>query len=238
MHQIVLQSIPGYVVHESVFKDAVEAEKARYEALFLFEQRLKTRGFSLVAGVDEAGRGPLAGPVVAGAVILPEAVELPGLNDSKVLSPNKRAYLAEQICAIALSWSVGVASVAEIDALNIRRASFLAMRRALEALRFKPDYVVVDGSPIPGLPLPQTGMVRGDARVAAVAAASIIAKVTRDRLMEEIHREFPQYGFSRHKGYPTREHFESLAKFGPTPHHRRTFGPVKSSLRGVELLND
>ncbi|HIE11995.1 MAG TPA: ribonuclease HII [Desulfotomaculum sp.] len=208
-----------------------EEEAARYAALFCVEKRLNRQGFHRIAGVDEAGRGPLAGPVVAGAVILPEAVYLPGLADSKVLSPKKRACLAEQIFATALTWSVGVASVAEIDALNIRCASFLAMHRALEALRFQPEYVVVDGSAIPDLPLPQTGIVRGDARVAAVAAASIIAKVTRDRLMEDIHREFPQYGFSRHKGYPTREHFESLARFGPTPHHRRSFGPVKSLLK-------
>ncbi|MEW6573678.1 MAG: ribonuclease HII [Bacillota bacterium] len=231
MHPQSFGCIPRHVFYEAVLKDATEAEKARYDTLFLLEQDLRTRGFSLVAGVDEAGRGPLAGPVVAGAVILPEAVDLPGLNDSKVLSVNKRAYLAEQICTVALTWSIGIASVAEIDALNIRRASFLAMRRALEALCVKPDYVIVDGSAIPGLPLPQTGMVRGDAQVAAVAAASIIAKVTRDRLMDEIHREFPQYGFCRHKGYPTREHFESLARFGPTPHHRRSFGPVKSLLQ-------
>lgn len=233
MYLQILADFPEVFFCEEIPRNTPEEEAARYAALFYFEQQLNKRGFQLIAGVDEAGRGPLAGPVVAGAVILPKAAHLPGLNDSKALSATKRARLAEQIRATALTWSVGVASVAEIDALNIRRASFLAMHRALEALRFKPDYVVVDGCAIPDLPLPQTGIVRGDARVAAVAAASIIAKVTRDQLMEEIHCEFPQYGFSRHKGYPTRKHLESLARFGPTSHHRRSFGPVKSCLRSL-----
>ena len=198
--------------------------------LYAYEEKLMRRGIELVAGVDEAGRGPLAGPVVAAAVILPAAVDLPGLNDSKALSVSKRTSLAEQIFTSALAWAVGTASVAEIDTLNIRQASFLAMRRALEGLRLKPEYVVVDGCPIPALPLPQKGVVRGDAQVAAVAAASIIAKVTRDRLMVELDRQFPQYGFCRHKGYPTPEHLAMLAKFGPSPLHRRSFAPVKNLL--------
>ncbi|MGQ9513037.1 ribonuclease HII [Thermodesulfitimonas sp.] len=208
-------------------------EKARYEALFLFERDLRRRGCTLIAGVDEAGRGPLAGPVVAAAVVLPEAVDLPGLNDSKLLSAAQRERLAAQICACARAWAVGLASVAEIDALNILQASFLAMRRALAGLTLQPDHVVVDGRPIPRLPLPQTGVVRGDAQVAVVAAASIIAKVTRDRLMVALDREFPQYGFARHKGYPTREHLAALRRYGPSPHHRRSFGPVKDLLGGT-----
>jgi ribonuclease HII len=209
-----------------------EREEARYAALFAFEQGLKARGFRLVAGVDEAGRGPLAGPVAAAAVILPEGADLPGLNDSKVVSAPRRAVLAEAIRAVAVTWSVGLASVAEIDTLNIRRASFLAMRRALAGLRPKPDHVIVDGSIIPELFLPQTGVVHGDALVAAVAAASIIAKVTRDKLMDELDAVFPHYGFCRNKGYPTPEHLEALQKYGPSPFHRRSFAPVKHLLEG------
>lgn len=221
------EDAPGFLC-----RGAPAKEKARYEALFLLEQDLRRRGCALIAGVDEAGRGPLAGPVVAAAVILPEEVDLPGLDDSKRLSAVQRERLAAAICTCARAWAVGLASVAEIDALNILQASFLAMRRALASLPCKPDHVVVDGRPIPRLPLPQTGVVRGDAQVAAVAAASIIAKVTRDRLMVALDREFPQYGFARHKGYPTREHLAMLQQYGPSPHHRRSFGPVKALLGG------
>ncbi len=213
-----------------IFLLDAEREKARYVALFAFEQELKLQGFRLVAGVDEAGRGPLAGPVAAAAVILPEDADLPGLNDSKVVPAPRRAALAEKIRAVAVAWSVGIASVAEIDALNIRRASFLAMRRALDGLRPMPDHVIVDGSIIPEFFLPQTGVVRGDALVAAVAAASIVAKVTRDRLMDELDAAFPCYGFCRNKGYPTPEHLEALQKYGPSPFHRRSFAPVKHLL--------
>ncbi|MEW6771357.1 MAG: ribonuclease HII [Bacillota bacterium] len=200
-------------------------------SLFHFEQELRKSGFSLIAGIDEVGRGPLAGPVVAAAVILPAAADLPGLNDSKALSEQKRVLLAEQIFASALAWAIGSATVAEIDTLNIRQASFLAMRRALVGLHLRPDCLVVDGHPIPALPLPQQAVVGGDAQVAAVAAASIIAKVTRDRLMLELDRRFPQYGFRRHKGYPTPEHLAMLARFGPTPFHRRSFTPVRELLQ-------
>jgi ribonuclease HII len=218
---------PGY---DPLWLAKTEREQARYTALFAFEQELKVRGFRLVAGVDEAGRGPLAGPVAAAAVILPEGADLPGLNDSKVVSAPRRALLAEAIRAVAVAWSVGLASVAEIDTLNIRRASFLAMRRALAGLRPKPDHVIVDGSVIPEFYLPQTGVVRGDALVAAVAAASIIAKVTRDQLMDQLDTVFPSYGFCRNKGYPTPEHLEALQKYGPSPFHRRSFTPVKHLL--------
>ncbi|MEW6171484.1 MAG: ribonuclease HII [Bacillota bacterium] len=212
---------------EAILKDPRKTEEERYAALFCFEKELKTLGFRLIAGVDEAGRGPLAGPVAAAAVILPEDARLPGLNDSKAISASRRAFLAERIRTLAVAWAVGMASAEEIDVLNIRQASFLAMRRALDGLAVKPDHVVVDGGAIPGFPLPQTGMVRGDARVAAVAAASIIAKVTRDGLMEELDDAFPAYGFRRHKGYPTPEHLEALRRFGPTPFHRKSFAPVK-----------
>ncbi|MEW6182580.1 MAG: ribonuclease HII [Bacillota bacterium] len=215
-----------HLYFEAVFKDP-RAEEERYAALFNFERELKSLGFRLVAGVDEVGRGPLAGPVAAAAVILPEDVQLTGLNDSKAVSASRRSFLAGRIRELAVAWAVDMASVEEIDALNIRQASFLAMRRALDGLAVKPDHVVVDGCAIPGFILPQTGMVRGDSRVAAVAAASIIAKVTRDGLMEELDEIYPAYGFRRNKGYPTPEHIEALRLFGPTPFHRKSFAPVK-----------
>uniref|UniRef100_A0A7C1FD02 Ribonuclease HII n=1 Tax=Ammonifex degensii TaxID=42838 RepID=A0A7C1FD02_9THEO len=221
---------PWLLLPRVACRPRLKGEETRYAALFLFEQELRKRGYTLIAGVDEAGRGPLAGPVVAAAVILPETVNLPGLNDSKALDAAQRERLAAQIRASARAWAVGLASVEEIDALNILQASFLAMRRAIAGLDLQPDHVVVDGRPIPHLPLPQTGVIRGDAQVAAVAAASIIAKVTRDRIMVALDREFPQYGFARHKGYPTREHLAMIEKYGPSPYHRRSFGPVKNLL--------
>ena len=177
----------------------------------------------LVCGVDEAGRGPLAGPVCAAAVILPEGWEPEGLNDSKKLSPQKREALYGEITARALAWSVAFASEKEIDEINILQATFLAMRRALEGLSVKPDFALVDGNRDPGLGLPTRCEVKGDGRYACIAAASVLAKVSRDRLMDEYDGVYPQYGFLRHKGYPTKAHYEALAQFGPCPIHRRSF---------------
>ena len=177
----------------------------------------------LVCGVDEAGRGPLAGPVCAAAVILPEGWEPEGLNDSKKLSPQKREALYGEITARALAWSVAFASEKEIDEINILQATFLAMRRALEGLSVKPDFALVDGNRDPGLGLPTRCEVKGDGRYACIAAASVLAKVSRDRLMDEYDGVYPQYGFLRHKGYPTKAHYEALAQFGPWPIHRRSF---------------
>lgn len=218
---------PEHLFNQAVLARNIQEEEVRYAALFVFERELRAKGFRLIAGVDEAGRGPLAGPVTAAAVILPEDVHLPGLNDSKLIPARKRAALAERICVLALAWAVGTASVTEIDSINIRQASFLAMRRALDGLPVKPDHIIVDGSAIPGFHLPQTGVIRGDAQIAAVAAASVLAKVVRDKMMEELDVMFPAYGFCRNKGYPTPEHLEALRKFGPTPFHRRSFAPVK-----------
>jgi ribonuclease HII len=183
----------------------------------------------LLAGVDEAGRGPLAGPVVAAAVILDELHPIRGLADSKVLAPRRRERLYEEIRARALCCSVASASVQEIDGLNILQATLLAMRRAVEGLRLPPHRVVVDGVHSPVLRMPVAALVRGDARLAAISAASILAKVERDRLCQELHVLFPEYGFATHKGYPTPEHLQALARHGPCECHRRSFAPVRAA---------
>jgi len=192
-----------------------------------YDQALRQEGISLVCGVDEAGRGPLAGPVCAAAVILPPDAELPGLNDSKKLSEKKREALFEPIKEIALGWGIGLASEAEIDEHNILQATFLAMRRAVEQLRqqsgLTPDLVLVDGNRDPGLLLPTQTVVKGDGTSAAIAAASILAKVTRDHLLLELDAQYPQYGFAKHKGYPTKDHYAALAQYGISPVHRRSF---------------
>lgn len=195
---------------------------------FAYEQAHLARGFSRIAGVDEAGRGPLAGPVVAAAVILHEGICPDGVADSKALSPTLRERLHEELVG-SCSWSVGIAGVDEIDSLNILRATHLAMRRALDGLGPSADFALVDGLPVPGLPVRHLAIVKGDARCLSIAAASIIAKVTRDRMMLALHEEFPQYGFDRHKGYGTPQHLRALAEHGPCPCHRRSFAPVRSS---------
>ncbi|MGE3771702.1 MAG: ribonuclease HII [Gammaproteobacteria bacterium] len=181
----------------------------------------------MIAGVDEAGRGPLAGPVVAAAVILDDARPLEGLADSKRLSPARRAALYECIAASALAVGVGRASVEEIDRLNIFRATLLAMERALAALALAPLRVVVDGTHTPRCACPAEAIVKGDATVPSIMAASIVAKVVRDRLMDELAREYPLYGFERHRGYGTPEHLAALGAHGPAPCHRRSFAPVR-----------
>ncbi len=180
----------------------------------------------LVAGVDEAGRGPLAGPVMAAAVILDELHPIAGLAASTVLSPLKRARLYDEIRAKALCCSVAQASVEEIDRLNILQATLLAMRRAVEGLRLKPIKVLVDGNRLPSLPMLAEAVVGGDAKVAAISAASILAKVSRDRWCQEFHQAYPQYGFDAHKGYGTAEHLAALRVHGPCAAHRRSFAPV------------
>lgn len=184
----------------------------------------------LVAGVDEAGRGPLAGPVVASAVILDDLHPIKGLADSKQLSAARREALYDQIRARALCCSVAQASVEEIDRLNILQATMLAMRRAVTGLRLKPVKVLVDGNRLPPLDVLAEAIVQGDAKVAAISAASILAKVTRDRLLDELHASHPQYGFDRHKGYGTAQHLEALRTHGPLPVHRRSFAPVARAL--------
>lgn len=182
------------------------------------------------AGTDEAGRGPLAGDVVAAAVILDPAAIPAGLDDSKKLSEKKRERLYEQILATALSCSIARASVAEIDQLNILQASMLAMHRAVTGLSLQPGFVYVDGNRLPRWHYASRAVVKGDSRVAAIAAASILAKVTRDRDMQAMDEAYPGYGFARHKGYPSAAHLEALATLGPCPIHRRSFGPVARQL--------
>ena len=185
----------------------------------------------LIAGVDEAGRGPLAGPVVAAAVILDERKLIPGLADSKILSPMRREQLYEQIYADALCCSIASASVEEIDRLNILQATMLAMRRAVLGLRLTPVKVLVDGNRIPVMQVLAEAIVKGDALVPSISAASILAKVYRDRWCAQVHLQFPQYGFDAHKGYGTQVHMAALREHGACPQHRRSFAPVAEVLK-------
>lgn len=184
----------------------------------------------LIAGVDEVGRGPLAGAVVAAAVILDPKQPIVGLNDSKKLSAKRREQLAVEIRAKALAWSLGRAEVEEIDTINILQATFLAMQRALEGLCIQPDLVKIDGNRCPNLPYQMQAIVGGDATVTEISAASILAKVTRDAELVELDKQYPQYGFAKHKGYGTAQHLAALAEFGATPQHRTSFAPVKKLL--------
>src|SRR5882762_3895671 len=207
------------------------SEGQRLHTLLRFEIELWAQGFALVAGVDEAGMAPLAGPVVAGAVILPKNYKLRGLNDSKkILDHETREELAAQIKRDAVCWSVGFAEVEEIDRINIYHAGLLAMQRALQGLACLPDFVLVDARRIPHCPSPQRGIIRGDALSASIAAASIIAKTTRDAHMLELDGLYAGYGFASHKGYPTPEHCRALKELGALPIHRRSFGRVREVL--------
>lgn len=192
----------------------------------------------LVCGIDEAGRGPLAGPVVAAAVVLAPERPIEGLRDSKQLSPAQRERLAESIRSRSLAWALGRAEAAEIDRLNILGATLLAMRRALEDLAVAPVRALVDGNRCPPLPCACEAIVRGDASVPAISAASILAKVARDAEMVALEAQWPGYGFAVHKGYPTRLHLAALARLGPSPVHRRSFGPVRRLLEGGGLVGE
>ena len=214
------------------------AEGQRLHNLLRFEIDLWAQGFNLIAGVDEAGMAPLAGPVVAGAVILPKNYKLKKLNDSKqILDGEVRDELAQQIKADALVWSVGIAEVEEIDTINIYHAGLLAMRRAVEGLRQQPDFILVDARRIPHCPTPQRGIIKGDALSMSIAAASIIAKTTRDAIMTELDSVLPGYNFATHKGYPTPEHCRCLKELGATGIHRRSFARVREAL-GLDPIQD
>ena len=195
---------------------------------------LHWRTVALVAGVDEAGRGPLAGPVVAAAVILDELKPIKHLGDSKVISPRRRERLFDEIRAQALACCIAEASVEEIDRLNILQATLLAMQRAVAGLRLAPRLVLVDGNRLPVLGMPAEAIVKGDARVPSISAASILAKVYRDRLCEALHEAHPAYGFARHKGYPTADHLAALQAHGACVAHRRSYAPVRAVLGGHE----
>ena len=191
--------------------------------LWEIEKTWADRGFHAICGIDEAGRGPLAGPVCAAAVILPEGLEIPGLNDSKKLTDKKRRELFPIIEEQALAYGIGWASQEEIDDINILQATFLAMSRAVEQLNIRPDLALVDGNRAPTLDLPVETVVKGDSLSASIAAASVLAKVSRDDVMLRKAEEYPGYGFEVHKGYGTKAHYEALRTFGPSPIHRRTF---------------
>ena len=195
--------------------------------MFGFELRLWDRGYNFIAGVDEAGRGPLAGPVVAGAVILDPDFDISGINDSKLLSESQRESLFERIIHHARCWSVEKADSLEIDDINILQATKLAMGRAIGQLEEKPDYVLVDGNQRLTIKYRHQTIVKGDSKSASIAAASIIAKVTRDRIMVNFHKKWPMYNFASHKGYATKEHCRAIARYGPCPIHRKTFSKVK-----------
>jgi len=215
------------------------SEGQRLHTLLRFEIELWTEGFSMVAGVDEAGMAPLAGPVVAGAVILPRNYKLRGLNDSKkILDAEKRDELAVQIKQDAVCWSAGFAEVEEIDKINIYHAGLLAMQRAVEGLNAQPDFILVDARKIPNCATPQRGIIRGDALSASIAAASIIAKTTRDAHMLEMDSLYSGYGFSSHKGYPTPEHCRALKELGALPIHRRSFARVRQALGLDPIQNE
>lgn len=213
---------------------ANRAEGQRLRHMLKFETELWAAGHALIAGVDEAGMAPLAGPVCAGAAILPRGYKLKGLDDSKkILDEAKREALAEAIKRDAVCWAVGWAQVEEIDTLNIYHAGLLAMRRAVEGLARAPDFVLVDARKIPGIPQPQRGIIKGDAQSLSIAAGAILAKTTRDRLMNELDAQHPGYGFASHKGYPTPVHLAALDRLGVLPFHRRSFAPVRKAL-GLE----
>lgn len=209
---------------------ANRAEGQRLRQLLRFETELWEQGHTHIAGTDEVGMGPLAGPVVAAAVILPHDFRPKGLNDSKQLDHEAHARYAAEVKAAAVAWALGTVEPEEIDRINIYRAGLLAMKRALEGLGVKPDYVLLDARTVKDLPLPQKGIVKGDARSLTIAAASVVAKHHRDGLMTELDAVYPGYGFAKHKGYSVPEHWAALKKLGPCAIHRRSFAPVRAVL--------
>ncbi len=209
-------------------RHATGAETRRQHKLLSFERELWAKGHLHVAGVDEVGVGPLIGPVVAGAAILPQDFRLDGLDDSKkIVDEERRDELAAEIKKDALAWSVAEATVEEIDRLNIYHAALLAMRRAVEGLSVAPHFVLVDARTVPGIPMPQMGIVKGDAKSLSIAAGAILAKTTRDAWMRALDRKHPGYGFADHKGYSAPRHLEALKRLGALPEHRRSFAPVR-----------
>lgn len=200
-----------------------EEERARIYEMFSIEREKRNEGYTYIAGVDEAGRGPLAGPVCAAAVILPEDAFIEGINDSKKLTEKRREELFDVICEKAIAYNICMIDEKRIDEINILNATYEAMNGAVDGLNVTPDYVLIDGNRIGGMTLPHETVVKGDAKSASIAAASILAKVSRDRLITKMAYEYPEYGFDKHKGYGTAAHNEAILKYGPCPIHRRTF---------------
>lgn len=208
--------------------DRIQAEQQRIAAMWQYEQAAKACGFQWIAGTDEVGRGPLAGPVVAAAVILPEGAELPGIKDSKKLTEAQRETLNVQIRQQAVAFAIVEVDEKTIDRINILEASRLAMQKAISQLTQPADFVLVDGLPNPQIMLPAQAIVKGDNKSISIAAASILAKVYRDHLMEALDVQYPGYGFAVHKGYPTEAHLQAIAQLGPSPIHRMSFGPLRN----------
>lgn len=207
------------------------SELSRLNAMSLCEKRLRGEGFVRIAGIDEAGRGPLAGPVVAAACILPEGVLFANLNDSKQVIPEEREIIFGEITSCPnLIYGIGIIDIKTIDRVNILQATFLAMKKAVEALAVQPDYILIDGNQLPTFDIPTESLIQGDGLSISIAAASILAKVTRDRIMEELDGKYPKYGFKQHKGYATDQHLEAIKAHGPCAIHRKSFDPVKSML--------
>jgi ribonuclease HII len=211
-------------------------EEERLEKMWYYEKKYRQQGIRLIAGVDEAGRGPLAGPVVAAAVILPESFPVEGLNDSKQMTPQNRQRLKERIESEAIAVGVGMADELYIDRHNILQATYHAMRKAIEQLPVKPDMVLADAVTIPDLGIPQQAIIKGDAKSHSIAAASVIAKTVRDEWMMQMAEKYPHYGFDHHMGYGTPEHLKALEEFGPSPIHRKSFAPVRSRLKNTARL--
>lgn len=208
-----------------------DLERQRLLAMSVCEQRLKEEGFRNIAGVDEVGRGPLAGPVVAASCILLNNALFESLNDSKQLTPEQRDILYEKMSQSKLVlYGIGLVDVKTIDKINILQATFLAMQKAVKALPIRPDYLLIDGNQLPQFDIPTETLIGGDARSVSIAAASVIAKVTRDRIMQELDAKYPQYGFKQHKGYATEQHMNAIYEHGPCPIHRKSFDPVRSIL--------
>jgi ribonuclease HII len=212
-------------------REISDEERERLARMSLCEQRLKAEGFVRIAGIDEAGRGPLAGPVVAAACHLPEGALFAHLNDSKQLDPAQREILFTEITTYPnVIYGIGIMEVETIDRINILQATLLAMRKAVQAMPLAPDYLLIDGNQLPHFDIPTESLVQGDALSISIAAASILAKVTRDRIMEKMDRKWPQYGFKQHKGYATEQHLQAIQSHGPCPFHRRSFDPIRSLL--------
>ena len=221
----------GELTADELLEEVRPKRKPNYRCTLRFENELSRSGFVDIAGIDEAGRGPLAGPVVAAAVILPPRFKLRDLNDSKQLNPTVRETIYQELVRHpGIIFGVGVASVEEIDQINILQATYLAMQRAVTSLGRHPQHLLIDGRPVPTFVIPQTAVVDGDAKSRSIAAASVIAKVMRDRIMTAFHEQYPLYEFAQHKGYATPEHLRLLDLHGPCPLHRKSFSPVAQTL--------
>lgn len=233
---------PAHVVHMPSMKkrkgtedvSAAELESARLDHMLLHERTAREHGFTRIAGVDEAGRGPLAGPIVAAAVELLHPVA--GLNDSKQVKESQREALYKQLHAEGHRIGIAWISAAQIDVLGIQTANYQAMLKAIEQLAPRPDFVLIDGFSVPGCVIPQKRLIKGDCVSLSIAAASIVAKVTRDRMLLQMHARFPAYGFDRHKGYATADHLAALAQFGPCEEHRKSFAPIARTVSSGELF--